>query len=362
MKRCSLCGEMKALAEFARNPRSKNGYNAACKQCKKARLGTGKPRLPKTQVPAGYKRCSKCTQMHPLALFSKASSSSDGYRSSCKFCDASASGRTFQPKEQLPEGLRCCTSCHNIFPLSRDYFKIEQRKSDGLSTICKPCAADYSRQYHQKAVASDPDYYKKRYQATRDVERRRWKLWYQEHKALHKSRTKAWYEANKDRARARERQRYSDKQHEFIAKSRQWRKDNQIRYRAYNRKWLEDNPQTAALIRKTVDSRRRARLRQLPHTYTNAEWMRCLEYWDYRCAVCGRDGELHADHWIPLKSANCPGTVAENMLVLCQNCNNTKSAKLPEVWLTEKLSPSAVQEKLMQISAYFEYVKSLAAS
>src|SRR5581483_2176482 len=56
-----------------------------------------------------------------------------------------------------------------------------------------------------------------------------------------------------------------------------------------------------------------ARKRSLPDTFTERDWQRALEYWDYKCAVCGRPRglwhTLAADHWIPLTAPDCPGTV-----------------------------------------------------
>ena len=104
------------------------------------------------------------------------------------------------------------------------------------------------------------------------------------------------------------------------------------------------------------------RKRSLPNTFTREDWQRALEYWDYRCAVCNRPRglwhTLTADHWIPLNSPDCPGTIPTNLIPLCHGqdgCNNSKSGRLPDVWLDKKLGKRKAAEKRAEIEAYFAW-------
>ncbi|MCC7449817.1 MAG: hypothetical protein IT324_20525 [Anaerolineae bacterium] len=104
------------------------------------------------------------------------------------------------------------------------------------------------------------------------------------------------------------------------------------------------------------------RKRSLPDTFTKADWQRALEYWDYRCAVCNRPRglwhTLTADHWIPLNSPDCPGTVSTNLIPLCHGqdgCNNSKSGTNPDVWLDKKFGKRKAAEKRAEIEAYFAW-------
>jgi ribosomal protein L37AE/L43A len=108
------------------------------------------------------------------------------------------------------------------------------------------------------------------------------------------------------------------------------------------------------------------RKRELPHTFTEQDWQRALEYWEYTCAVCGRPRglwhTLAADHWIPLTDPDCPGTVPTNIVPLCHGesgCNNSKRAKSPQAWLEAKLGPKQAFQKMLEIDAYFLWVKDL---
>ncbi len=106
-----------------------------------------------------------------------------------------------------------------------------------------------------------------------------------------------------------------------------------------------------------------ARKRDLPNTFTSQDWHVALDYWNYRCAICERPRglwhTLAADHWVPLTSPNCPGTLPTNIVPLCHGadgCNNSKGAKNPEVWLQKKLGKRRAGQKLAQIESYFDWV------
>ncbi|MCC6973194.1 MAG: hypothetical protein IT322_04195 [Anaerolineae bacterium] len=102
------------------------------------------------------------------------------------------------------------------------------------------------------------------------------------------------------------------------------------------------------------------RKKRLPNTLRSRDWERCLEYWHYQCAICGRPrGLWHTlaqDHWIPLSHPDCPGTTPDNILPLCHGeggCNNSKGKKDPILWLREKLGSRRANQKLREIESYF---------
>jgi ribosomal protein L37AE/L43A len=106
------------------------------------------------------------------------------------------------------------------------------------------------------------------------------------------------------------------------------------------------------------------RKRSLPHAFTQQDWERALEYWGYRCAVCGRPRglwhTLAADHWIPLTHPDCPGTVPTNIIPLCHGeggCNNSKGKKMPDAWLEERLGKKEGFQKGVEIDRYFLWLK-----
>ncbi|MGH2377999.1 MAG: HNH endonuclease signature motif containing protein [Candidatus Limnocylindria bacterium] len=82
--------------------------------------------------------------------------------------------------------------------------------------------------------------------------------------------------------------------------------------------WQAANPERVRAIR----HRRRAREASAEGSFTWAEWVELVERHGQRCAYCGSDGPLHADHRVPL----CRGgpNAIENILPGCRSCNLRK--------------------------------------
>lgn len=187
--------------------------------------------------------------------------------------------------------------------------------------------------------------------------------------------------------------------------ARQYRQNNPEKRRAIKRKWEQKNPEKKkAQSRRTYDrcktrilnywhtyyyqnhekallsakksrqkrqeerrihnQNRHARKRQLPATFSVAEGAFCRAYFSYACAVCGREEgfqwTISLDHWIPLSSSACPGTVATNMIPLCHGlggCNNSKKHYDPKQWLTARFGTRKAGLILKHITAYFEVVR-----
>jgi hypothetical protein len=113
--------------------------------------------------------------------------------------------------------------------------------------------------------------------------------------------------------------------------------------------------------------RRLARKKGFPDTFTKEQMQFMFEYWLTACAICqqqpGLLWTLSIDHWIPLASPVCPGTIASNLLPACHGttgCNNSKGEKNPILWLTQKLGPRRAKKKLGEIETYFAAAQSFA--
>lgn len=71
----------------------------------------------------------------------------------------------------------------------------------------------------------------------------------------------------------------------------------------------------------------RARRLNLPATLTPREWLDTLEYFDWRCAYCGRADFAAMDHFIPVTKGG--GTTRNNCVPSCVSCNSIKGGKHP---------------------------------
>lgn len=115
---------------------------------------------------------------------------------------------------------------------------------------------------------------------------------------------------------------------------------------------------------------KRARKHALPETLTTEQWVACLDYFGYCCAVCGQPAgmftTLAQDHWIPVayKGADNPGTVLTNMIPLCHSteagmfgCNNRKGDRNAHDWLVSTYGARKAKQIEARINAYFDSVR-----
>jgi hypothetical protein len=216
-----------------------------------------------------------------------------------------------------------CTKCKQILPATLEYFHSDKPTSNGLHPWCKKCvliaAAIYRAAHREKAQE-----YATQYRA--------------------KNREKAnQYFAN---YRANNKEKLSLSQ-------RQWRDSHKEHIAERQRRYDQLNPH----IGKAASHRREAKKRALPNNFSAGDWKRALEFFGYCCAYCGNQqglwNPMSADHYVPLKSSECPGTVAENMIPACHSCNCQKKASDPKVWVLRKFGKRKGQQILTRIAAYF---------
>jgi hypothetical protein len=262
-----------------------------------------------------FKRCTKCGVEYPSTAeyFNRTKNTKSGLVSNCRKCSRQQKteynrSRGHKPRtfSVVENGMRRCTKCGEWKPNSLEHFNRDSQKADGVSPYCKDC--DYQN-------------------------------------------TQRWRQENPEKQLAKSRR-------ESAAMTPLRREQRREYYRKYARRAVESGRT------KVVFNRRRARKHSLPDTLTHAEWQNALAYFGNCCAVCGRPrGLWHtiaADHWIPLASPNCPGTVKENMIPLCHGidgCNNSKNDIDPSEWLILKFGKRRAKQILARIQAYFDSLK-----
>jgi hypothetical protein len=277
-------------------------------------LITGKDKFPMTISECTTKRCARCKESYPATAeyFNKDRHSQDGLYVRCRRCHNAK-----LVHEVLPNGIRRCTECKQILDYS-EFYK-DARSSDGLYSCCKSCFLKRSKHSYENHV---------------DVIRE-------------KARTRARLEKDQRRPRRRE---YS--------------KANADKIHEYSLKYYNDPDNREK--RKVNVQRRLARKRNLPDTYTGQDWLDCLNCFGHCCAACGRPrGLWHSlamDHWIPLTDprSDNPGTVPWNIIPLCHGidgCNNSKAARDPIEWLTDKFGSVKAKRISAKIQSYLDIVK-----
>ena len=229
--------------------------------------------------------------------------------------------------------------------------------------------------HEQKKRDENPEFY-----------RERSRQYYAADPEKHRMQRRKYVAANKEKVRAQDAQlrlkhraiilerlhasRMQDPER-FRDRERRWREKNREALRTREAQWRTEHKEAQIAIA----ARKRARKKGLPDTFTEADALFVREYWQYACAVCGREEglfhRLEYDHWIPISSPACPGTIPGNMLLLCgvkrgasghPCCNTSKRAKDPIIWLTEKLGPRQARAKIKEIETFFVAAKAFAES
>src|SRR5689334_15709466 len=69
-----------------------------------------------------------------------------GLTSMCKHCWSVTQGHT--PKERLPEGMKRCPHCKEIFPHTAEFFHRSKGNKSGLMSWCNKCETIASSNYY----------------------------------------------------------------------------------------------------------------------------------------------------------------------------------------------------------------------
>ena len=241
--------------------------------------------------------------------------------------------------------LKLCRKCGKEYPATVEYFRISRHGN--LSSPCRACYAEIKRAWRKANPDKVRQHKSESQKRNRDGANRRYQRWLDKHPGSRaaqyrndpeptKTRAHAWYVANKERAA-------------IANKARNQRPEIKARKREQSRGKYNPN-------HRLVVVRYRARKRNLLDTFTASEWEFALRYFGHACAYCGSTERITADHFIPLNSPECPGTVAGNMIPACGHCNSSKCDRDPVAWLVERFGDYRAHEILAIIGAYSEYV------
>lgn len=274
------------------------------------------------------------------------------------------------------EVVRRCNKCGKEFPATAEYF--HRRGLRLLRRECKFCNNARKRQWEinnpEKARETSKSWRQNNRERVRVRSREYAKVWrknnpdrandasrkwQQNNREKSRANTKAWRSKNFDKSRAYRKRYHAENRDKRNAESKLYRKNNLEKMKGLDRAWAKRNPDKV----RVKASRRRAIKRGLPNTFCVTDWNNVLEYFEDRCAYCGNQQGLltftkfQQDHFIPLTSLDCPGTVPENIVPACADCNNNKRDQYPHEWIVSRFGERNAREILTRIERYFEMVK-----
>lgn len=223
---------------------------------------------------------------------------------------------------------------------------------------CKKCnvikATEWRRRNADRAARTWKEYHRSHREQYRAYDRAR----YLRHrcKRLELGKKYRAIDANRKKQLAYNRAYYIRNRDAIIADARVWYAQNAERMSTWMKNYREMN---RGIVRACA-VRYMARRKALPEDFFATDFDACVTYWCNCCAVCGDSADkcqLCMDHWIPLMSPLCPGTVPQNMIPLCKKCNSSKHDLDPNTWLIRKVGTTKTEEVLSKVHSYFATVR-----
>lgn len=233
-------------------------------------------------------------------------------------------------------GENCINPLGCVLPATTQFFEYHPKPKDKLRGNCRVCSS-----HEKNARALNKNL------TSEQIEQKR---------AYHR----AYYQLNKDTPKTKEsgrrRRRKYYENHPDKVKER-----NRIyKLKKFGVKPVRDHTWPISIESKLnsaiYSARYRAKKLNLTSEWSTCEWERALNAFDSCCAYCGKPQGLWnpicADHFIPLTAGKSPGTVKENMVPACRDCNSSKHNADPVEWIDRKFGKRGKQI-LKRIHAYF---------
>lgn len=245
---------------------------------------------------------------------------------------------------------KICNKCQQEFPATTEYFYADKEGKYGLRGQCKSCRGAYHNQYresHREIICERS----RQYHAThREQVLERMRDYRESNKEREHQRNWLYRQANKAKIQEREREWYKVNRQSKL----KYCQANRERARKRDRQWRKANPDKI----RVQYQRRRSREYAVPCKFSDADWQNCLNHFHGCCAYCGKQQDfwhvMEWEHYVPLSSPDCPGTIATNIVPACKSCNSSKRDKLPLDWLTDTFGKHKARQILERIQAYFD--------
>ena len=223
-----------------------------------------------------------------------------------------------------------CSKCKEVKPV--DCFSKRKSRKGGLQSYCKSCRAEYYKANREKIAECS----RKHYEANRGKLLEYKRNYSEENREKLLEYKRKYYEENREKLLEYGRKYYEENKAKFAGYGRKYREENADKIAEKDRKYREANPEKVAERKRKYREENPAKVKAYHHNRRaskanaagtcSAEQLKArFDYYGNRCAVCGSDEKLHADHRIPLSrgGSNHPA----NFIPLCQSCNLSKGTK-----------------------------------
>lgn len=269
---------------------------------------------------------------------------------------------TKRKEHKIINGVECkeCSSCKKILPVDIEHFAPRKLTRDGFNGRCRICCSIHNKQYceqNKEKVAKS----RKKYSAEHKEESKKYR---KEHREESKKYKKQYYIDNKDKISNGRKIYYLSNRAKIISKAKQWYEVNKEHKAIYDEQYNEKNKDRISKrksnykknnrIKFTISNQRReARKKQLPETLTIEQWEKVKQYFNNKCAYCGRELPLAQEHVVPVAKGG--EYTHDNIICACQSCNSSKNDRDFLKWYRKYRYYSKKREKL--ILKYLNYDK-----
>lgn len=224
------------------------------------------------------------------------------------------------------EDVKVCTKCHKSFPKTSEYFTNNCKSKDGYYTICKTC----KNKSHAEYLAKNKELTK---------------IYKQKNKEKICIQQKDYKIANANRLKIYHKE-YYQKNKQRIMENRKG-KEEQIKINKL--KYITS--EKGKNMRRSIINKRIAKSKNLEATFNSLQWEICKEFFNYRCAYCGKEEPLEQDHFIPLSRGG--EYTVNNIIPACRRCNSSKNNKYFKEWYIKQSYYS--KERFVKIYKYLGY-------
>lgn len=297
---------------FYANPSAKSGFDAKCKQCRKA--------YKKPTVPEGYKQCTgPCGRVLPVTkeyFYSHRKRSGEtGFHAQCKQC-IRANQKENPPLTSAERYKKCTGPCGRELPATLDFWQRDAQKKDGLTYRCKDCLNAWQKEYYENPEVNSRRiaYQKAYYESSPEV----------------RERTKAYTKARRQRPEVREKRREEGKIYRMRPEVRE-------RYKIYKKEYYR-RPEVQDRNR-AHSHNRRARIKSIKGNYTPQQIKEQMKRQRHKCYYCQKrfqkvEGRYiyHIDHTFPISrvaGTDIPANDINYLVLACPHCNTSKKDKFP---------------------------------
>lgn len=219
----------------------------------------------------------------------------------------------------IPEGYKRCTKCGRHFPATLEFFRSRPSVKSGLTSWCLECLRRRAREYMAERRVLDPEFAERERRSCHDRYHKDYK-YRTETKIRGRNAMRRWRQKEENKKKEREymRAKRSDAQY---ADAERKRRRELIRKESYR------------IRRRVAQQKYKARKLGASGAHTREDILRQCDSQRGLCWWCGKPvgDDWHADHLIPLSRGGSNG--AENIVIACRHCNQSKNNRLPHEWI-----------------------------